>query len=331
MIVSITLQEQQQKVYQIKLESNYNESAELRLNNLNNQPTNGTEISYSIHSMPGFCLIDERVNAHRFETIDYHVKGNCHIVSLYNNGKFEITDYERNCNEFYVAGSFKASSSPTSRWGLSVYNNQETHRYTLIFSPQYLCKFLDNEKWISVSAVLSEPFTGDGQQELYKTGYIDSPIKNILNEISEASYESVYRRAFIEFKIKELLFLIHMQRKDNDPAAQLPPTVYQKLIRARAYLISNYVAAPSIVQLSRIISLNQFYLKIHFKSLFGITIHNFIVRLRMEAAEKLLKTNCSVIETSACTGYRSTSHFITVFKKYYGKTPKQAVKDLNMI
>jgi len=330
MTINITLQEQRKKVHHIKLESNYSESAELKLVKCNNQSFDGIEIKYSIYAMPGFCLIDELVNANRFETIDFDVKGNCHIISLYSSGKFEITDYAQNNNEFYVAGSINTSFSIRSNWGLSVYNDQETHRYILILTSEYLSKFLENDKWITNNSISPTRSLEDNQREFSKMAYIDSPIKNILAEISNACYESIYRRTFIEFKIKELLFLIHTQRKDKEADDNLPPTVYQKLISAKAYLISNYIDAPSIAQLSRIISLNEFYLKIHFKGLFGITIHSFIIQLRMEAAEKLLRTNCSVIETSARTGYRSTSHFINVFKKHYGKTPKQAYKELKV-
>jgi len=326
MTVSITLQEQRQTIYQIKLEDNYNDLAELKVIDIDNQKYNGFEMHYSIHCMPGFCLIDERVNAERYETIDIDVQGNCRIACLYNSGKFEITDYERIRNEFYVAGSIKSSSSVNSKWGLSVYSGDHTHRYIIIFSNHYLSKLLENEKWYP-NSIIWRAQPGDNRvQESSRSAYIDSPIKHILDEISNASYESNYRRAYIELKIKELIFLSYTQQEAIYPDNNFPPTVYQKLMQAKAYMISNYVEAPSIVQLARIISLNELYLKMYFKELFGITIHHFIIRLRMEAADKLLRQNCSVLETSARTGYRSTSHFISVFKNYYGKTPKQAMK-----
>jgi len=326
MTVSISLQEQRQTIYQIKLEDNYNELAELKIVNIDNQQYSGFEMHYSIHCMPGFCLIDERVDAQRYDTIDIDVKGNCHIACLYNSGKFEITDYERCLHEFYMAGSIKSSSSVNSKWGLSVYSGDHTHRYIIIFSNHYLSKLLENERWYPNSIIWRAQPCDKAVQELSKSTYIDSPIKNLLDEISNASYESNYRRAYIELKIKELIFLSCTQQDNSDAENNLPPTVYQKLMQAKAYLISNYVEAPSIVQLARIVSLNELYLKMYYKELFGITIHQFIIRLRMEAADKLLRKNCSVLETSARTGYRSTSHFISVFKTYYGKTPKQAMK-----
>jgi len=326
MTVSITLQEQRRTLYQIKLEDNYNESAELKAINIDNQHHNGFEMHYSIHCMPGFCLIDERVDAERYDTIDIDVQGNCRIASLYMNGKFEITDYERIRNEFYEAGSIRSSSSVNSKWGLSVYSGDHTHRYIIIFSNHYLSKLLENEKWYPNSIIWRAQPGNNAVPESAKSAYIDSGMKHILDEISNASYESNYRRAYIELKIKELIFLFYTQRESSDPDNKLPPAMYHKLMQAKAYLISNYVEAPSIVQLARIISLNEFYLKMYFKELFGTTIHHFIIRLRMEAAEKLLRQNCSVLETSARTGYRSTSHFISVFKNYYGKTPKQAMK-----
>jgi len=327
MTISITLQEQNQLIHRLELKDNYDQSAELNHIKLNNLSLNGLHIEYGIYYMPGFCLIDERIVPQLFETIELTVEGDCYLGSYYYSGKFEITDFSDDCTEFSAAGSIKISSALRQHCGLSVYPNQGTHRYITIFSRNYLSKFLENEKWIT-SLHLSGDTKDSFPRNENKSAYIDGPIKNILTEISNASYESIYRRAFIEFKIKELIFLVHTQRNDIEAEGSLPPTVYHKLLKAKAYLISNYIDAPSIIQLSRIISLNQFYLKMYFKGLFGITIHQFIIKLRMEAAQTLLKDNCSVIETSARTGYRSTSHFIVVFKNYYGKTPKQAIKAL---
>jgi AraC-like DNA-binding protein len=329
MTVSITLQEQRHLLYQLKQADDYDESAELKSLKFDSQQFNGIDLSYSIHEMPGFCLIDERSNMQSYETIDLAVEADCHILSLYSVGKFEITDYQVDSMKLNMAGGISVCSSAKANWGLSVYAGQETHRYIIILTKQYLSAFLANEKWI-VNDGTAQSYEDEQQNGATKTAYIDGPIKNILAEISNASYESVFKRAFIELKIKELIFLIYTQRENVPLDSNLPPAVYQKLIRAKAYLLSNYIEAPSILQLSRIISLNQFYLKTYFKGLYGVTIHQFIIQLRMEAAKSLLMDNCSVLETSARTGYRSTSHFITVFKSYYGKTPKQATKDLKL-
>lgn len=60
-----------------------------------------------------------------------------------------------------------------------------------------------------------------------------------------------------------------------------------------------------------------------FKQLTGTTIIHYLVSQRMEYAKKLLSsTDYSVLQVSLAVGYTSLSHFIYVFKNYYGLTPK---------
>lgn len=43
----------------------------------------------------------------------------------------------------------------------------------------------------------------------------------------------------------------------------------------------------------------------------------------MKKAEELIAKNISVSDVSNLLGYKSSSHFIQIFKKYFGTTPKQ--------
>lgn len=96
-----------------------------------------------------------------------------------------------------------------------------------------------------------------------------------------------------------------------------------KLEAAKAYLVTHHNNPPTIKQLSRIVSLNEFKLKTGFKDTFGSTIHEFITEIRMQRAQKMLSENYQVNEVSAQLGYKGVSHFITSFKKFYGITPKK--------
>ena len=68
-----------------------------------------------------------------------------------------------------------------------------------------------------------------------------------------------------------------------------------------------------------------------FKQLTGTTIIDYLIRRRMEYAKKLLSsTDYSVLQISLTVGYTSLSHFIYVFKKCYGLTPKAFQLQNNM-
>lgn len=61
-----------------------------------------------------------------------------------------------------------------------------------------------------------------------------------------------------------------------------------------------------------------------FKAVTGITPNNYLRKLKLSEAKEMLKYK-SVTEVSYDLGYENISHFIELFKKYYGITPKQYI------
>jgi AraC family transcriptional regulator len=54
---------------------------------------------------------------------------------------------------------------------------------------------------------------------------------------------------------------------------------------------------------------------------FGITPHQWMVRVRMELAGKLLQQGFYVKEVSSQLGFKQVAHFCREFKRYYGLPP----------
>ena len=59
-----------------------------------------------------------------------------------------------------------------------------------------------------------------------------------------------------------------------------------------------------------------------FKNEVGISPNIYLRRLKLNEAKNMLKFK-NVTEVSMALGYDNISHFIKLFKKYYGITPKQ--------
>lgn len=64
------------------------------------------------------------------------------------------------------------------------------------------------------------------------------------------------------------------------------------------------------------------YFSRFFKKQTGETFSNYLLRVRMEQAVKLLRTNKKVTEISEACGYHDPSYFTRIFKEYYNYTPK---------
>lgn len=74
--------------------------------------------------------------------------------------------------------------------------------------------------------------------------------------------------------------------------------------------------------------LNPIYLNRIFKKEKGCSITQWIIKERMELASTLLlTTDRPAVEIANQTGYNNYPYFSTVFKKYFGMTPSQYVKE----
>ncbi len=90
------------------------------------------------------------------------------------------------------------------------------------------------------------------------------------------------------------------------------------------YVYSHLHDSITIEELAQHTGKNVTYLCGLFKKEMNTTIGNFIVSKRMEAAENMLKySDYTATEISNYLAFNSHSHFIHVFKKHTGLTPKE--------
>ena len=99
----------------------------------------------------------------------------------------------------------------------------------------------------------------------------------------------------------------------------------ERLTAARASLERHFLEPPTIAALARDVGMNEAKLMRAFKHVFGRTIFDFTLQLRMERAKKLLEVSeLSVTDIALEVGYEYSSNFTTAFKRHFGITPKAA-------
>ena len=98
----------------------------------------------------------------------------------------------------------------------------------------------------------------------------------------------------------------------------------ENIRKARDLLAKNQRYHITISDLSRETRMNRTKLQYGFKQLFGISIDDYRIQLRMERAKELLEqTEKSVKEISILLGYKSMGSFSTMFKKLFMVSPTQ--------
>jgi AraC-like DNA-binding protein len=79
---------------------------------------------------------------------------------------------------------------------------------------------------------------------------------------------------------------------------------------------------PSLPELARSVGLNEFKLKVGFRTHFGTSVFGYLRAQRMDQARRLLvRGELSVTEVAARVGYSNPSKFAAAFRKHFGRPP----------
>ncbi len=134
----------------------------------------------------------------------------------------------------------------------------------------------------------------------------------------------------VESQVLELLSL-NLERLLGIDAAHknhLSSSDKESLLAAREILLSRLESPPSLLELSRLIHMNDCKLKRSFKSLFGKTVYEFIREQRMEKAFSLLSDHhFNVSQSAIAVGYSNVSHFAQAFREKYGMNPSEVMRN----
>lgn len=96
------------------------------------------------------------------------------------------------------------------------------------------------------------------------------------------------------------------------------------LINALDYIKSNFHKPLSLNSVADNIYLNRYYLSHLFRTELKVTFSDYLNKVRMEEAARLIRTQgFKIQEVADAVGFRDANYFTKVFKKYYNVTPKK--------
>lgn len=153
-------------------------------------------------------------------------------------------------------------------------------------------------------------------------------MESIITKVRNCTRQGSFHRLCLEIKVQELLLLqleqYHSMFGKMQPKQFLHNDDIDKIKTACNILKENYNTPPTIKNLSRMVGINEFKLKKGFKQLFQSTIHEYVIKYRMEKANLLVREqNLQVKEVAMELGYKNPSHFSAAFKKHFGFLPTE--------
>jgi transcriptional regulator GlxA family with amidase domain len=80
----------------------------------------------------------------------------------------------------------------------------------------------------------------------------------------------------------------------------------------------------SVADVANDLQVSRRKLEVRFRSSMHCSVHDFLIRVRIEAAKQLLKFSDEPVEgVAALTGFCHAPHFSNTFKKHIGVSPLQ--------
>ena len=99
-------------------------------------------------------------------------------------------------------------------------------------------------------------------------------------------------------------------------------TVPSWLREAREMIIEHFPDALPLTEIAAAVGVHPVYLATAFREKFGITIGEFVRKLRIEnACDELVKGDLPLATIALQAGFVDQSHFSKTFKSYVGTTP----------
>ena len=139
-----------------------------------------------------------------------------------------------------------------------------------------------------------------------------------------------YWMEFASCKLKELMLSFFSENFPDLASLEYAPVIQknQEIVGRLLYMIavwSNFPVTAGFI--AEKVGLSERHLSRIVKEEFGMALGEFITRKRMEHAKELLSGNIKLVKDAATDlGFRDTGHFCRVFRKVFGITPKQYVR-----
>ena len=154
------------------------------------------------------------------------------------------------------------------------------------------------------------------------TGKMSNVVETIFHELFEqVSQRKIYSGAICHYLLNALSIIL---------SNQIP---HEKIIRhhkfdssfqkCKDFIDEHFTENISVLEMSEIANMSVSGFSHHFKKILGLSPGQYLIRLKIGRAQKLLiGTDKSITEISMELGYDNVSHFNNQFKKFVGTSPQ---------
>ena len=269
------------------------------------------EIHYLKNILPGgrLCAVTEygerNINGSLHPTDDAHIHDYCEIYfNVSGNVSFAVE------NKVYPVNAGDIIISKPNEIHYCIYHSDQLHTCYCF--------------WVKASAEYSyllSPFLqrAAGEKNRITLSHNDKEKLRTLFDNMLACQDKKPMSAENLSAVAEVLALIEKNKDRTEPSAGLPARLEEIL----KYTDENFKSDCTVNMLCEKFFISRSSLYREFKEWLDITPSKYIENRRLSSAKKLLEQGESVQATAEKSGFPDYSHFISLFKRRFGITPKK--------
>jgi AraC family transcriptional regulator len=112
--------------------------------------------------------------------------------------------------------------------------------------------------------------------------------------------------------------LLSLLGRKQDTITDLLP----RMLQARQFIEARYLEPIKTQDVADHVALSEYHFARLFKAAFEVTVHQFVLRLRLDKARHLLESSVMrITDIAYAVGYNSLSAFINAFRRQFGVPP----------
>ena len=228
--------------------------------------------------------------------------------------------------EFNIAPGQGSLGFALKRQGSMEYQlGQRVRVISLVMEPMIFNTFIDAQV-MYIPTQLEQIINGKYNSFYLQNFHMNSAMRMVAQQIINCPYQGLTRRLYLESKGIEILAyyteLLSQQPVSYQKEISLKPDEINRIYYAKEILFKNFQNPPSLIDLAKLVGLNDYKLKVGFRHCFGNTVFGCLHEYRMEEAKKLLETKkLNINQVAHSVGYASETSFSSAFRKKFGVSP----------
>ncbi|MEA5565544.1 AraC family transcriptional regulator [Anabaena sp. UHCC 0399] len=190
--------------------------------------------------------------------------------------------------------------------------------------PELFCQWFGNMGELPANL---QPLIRKSDQKYYERyGKTTSAMQMALQQLLGCPYQGNTKRVYLESKVWELMALQVDQFLETQTVETTSKILnaedVERIHYASEILLTRLDQPPSLMELARMVGINDNKLKIGFKQVFETTVFGYLHDCRMERSRQMLAAGrLTVTEAAKAVGFANRGYFAASFRRKFGVNP----------